>query len=647
VHNDLQALREKFGARFGDMQITACESIFWPVYWHTYVFSAVSVTPLNVVEEGLLRLAKAGVATSDEIARLLGTGVPYVRILTERLSQTWGGAVRAPIQTSPSGQIETTTGIDECIRLCQRSVVDQREVTVVRDAIFNQWLDAGEGRVRIVRLPKPHGDNMKWLGPKSQASTTATAELTSAALSASGQERECRVEFDTNGALGWIEVRLAIYQADDGRRGRLLLFIDGTEPEPIDSLSERFEELLSGSDVVPLYFPDDRVGSSTAFWKALSAGIHTSKAEKQLHEQLTELSIRKDEYYRSRRARAKSKHTRESYEIDFTEAVLEATAWLELKSVSDAAVAYRRAVSSLVAGLATPCGASADEDPLPIALAESRAGKPEYEQKLKQHVADSQELCDEISSAQNHFGDDLPSLLSDGLWHLRQLARDLGITERATEVDNKLFQDLREAHVRIGKLRERVGAAPTVHPLETKDHAPLLKKALQTANHRLIIFSPWLKRRIVNSLLPDFHAALRRGCEIWIGYGMPPSRTHADSTDVDALESLKSLAFDGKLFLVDLSRENGSHAKEIVCDEDFYVATSYNWLSFDGTTRRETGLLVKGATFVRDRQQQCLSTLMSVLRRSEEAGLRRRAAFGNSLPNSPRTPEYASSISDN
>ncbi len=628
MHSEITAFREKFGSRFGDMQITACESIFWPVYRHTYTFSAVSVTPLNVVEEGLLRLANAGVSSIDELAQLLGAGVPYVRMLSERLSHTWGGAVQAPIRAPGPGEIETSVGIDECIRLCQRSVIDQQQITVLRDGVFGEWLDTGERRLRLIRVPKPHGDNMKWLGPKCQASTTIEAEITNAALSASSQERECQVEFDANGSLGWVELRLAIYQEDDGRRGRLLLFIDNTEPEPIDKLSGLFEELLSGTDDVPLYFPDDRVGSSTAFWKALSSGIRTSNAEKQLNEQLTELVIRKDEYYRSRRKRAKSKHTREYYEVDFTEAVLETTAWLELKSSSEAAVAYRRAVLSLVAGLAISGGALAEEDPLPIALAECRSRKPEYERKLIQHAADSKELSEGITTAQQQFGDDLRSLLSDGVWQLRQLARDLGITERAGEVDHKLFQDLREAHVRITKLQENVGAAPTVEPLETKDHAPLLKKALQTANHTLIVFSPWLKRRVVNSLLPDFHAALKRGCEIWIGYGMPPSRNHADNTDADALECLKSLAFDGKLYLVDLSRENGSHAKEIVCDDDFYVATSYNWLSFDGTTRRETGLLVKGAGFVRDRRQQCLSTLMSVLRSSEESDRRQRVRIG-------------------
>ena len=98
--------------------------------------------------------------------------------------------------------------------------------------------------------------------------------------------------------------------------------------------------------------------------------------------------------------------------------------------------------------------------------------------------------------------------------------------------------------------------------------------------------------RVLSQYLPDLDAALQRGCEIWIGYGMPRSDFHRDRSDEKALDALyQKRERERRLFLVEL----GTHEKVLIKDDDLFVNTSFNWLSYDGGDgRRESGLLQEG-----------------------------------------------------
>ncbi len=71
---------------------------------------------------------------------------------------------------------------------------------------------------------------------------------------------------------------------------------------------------------------------------------------------------------------------------------------------------------------------------------------------------------------------------------------------------------------------------------------------------------------------------------------MPPNAFHKDGSDPEALELLDS--FGEGLTRID---NLGTHEKILICDDEFCVVTSYNWLSFDGTDRRERGIVQFGS----------------------------------------------------
>lgn len=165
------------------------------------------------------------------------------------------------------------------------------------------------------------------------------------------------------------------------------------------------------------------------------------------------------------------------------------------------------------------------------------------------------------------------------------------VSESATaEADAPLNEALQKYEAEIEELRKALANAPVTRHLETKDHPPLLKESIKAARETVLIISPWIKMRVLRNLLPDLDDALGRGCEVWIGYGMPPSTMHKDKSDPEAIDALRSRAVNG-LRLVDM----WTHEKVLVVDDELYVNTSFNWLSYSGGDgRRESGLLQRG-----------------------------------------------------
>jgi hypothetical protein len=148
---------------------------------------------------------------------------------------------------------------------------------------------------------------------------------------------------------------------------------------------------------------------------------------------------------------------------------------------------------------------------------------------------------------------------------------------------------------RIGRLQEMLIQAPAIIHIEMQEHKAWLRKALEQSESDVVIISPWIKARVLDLWLPLIKQALHRGCEIWIGHGMPRSVHHKDNSDESALAALDQLARDtDRLHLVP---NLGTHEKILICDERYFITTSYNWLSFDGRSaqdRYEHGVVQSG-----------------------------------------------------
>lgn len=126
--------------------------------------------------------------------------------------------------------------------------------------------------------------------------------------------------------------------------------------------------------------------------------------------------------------------------------------------------------------------------------------------------------------------------------------------------------------------------------LNTYDHRPLLLKALKDAQKQVIIVSPWIKRSGVNNeVLLLIEKALQKKVQVVIGYGISDEQD-SDPKILKQLENMQKKKYGNYLTLVSL---NNTHEKVLICDNDFLVITSFNWLSFRGDPkfgfRQETG----------------------------------------------------------
>lgn len=126
--------------------------------------------------------------------------------------------------------------------------------------------------------------------------------------------------------------------------------------------------------------------------------------------------------------------------------------------------------------------------------------------------------------------------------------------------------------------------------LNTYDHRPLFLKALKDAQKQVIIVSPWIKRSGVNNeVLLLIEKALQKKVQVVIGYGISDDQD-SDPKILKKLEDMRKKSYGNYLTLISL---NNTHEKVLICDNDFLVITSFNWLSFRGDPkfgfRQETG----------------------------------------------------------
>lgn len=150
-------------------------------------------------------------------------------------------------------------------------------------------------------------------------------------------------------------------------------------------------------------------------------------------------------------------------------------------------------------------------------------------------------------------------------------------------------------------------AQPTYELLETFDHPRYLEQALES-KERLLIVSPWIKRRVVSdAFVGELRDLLRRGALVFIGFGFASESDGSD--DREAIRALQRLGDEFPNFT--FRRFGDSHAKVLISDSTFAVITSFNWLSFLGdpgrTFRDERGMLVRRSDVVNQAAKALLS----------------------------------------
>ncbi len=152
----------------------------------------------------------------------------------------------------------------------------------------------------------------------------------------------------------------------------------------------------------------------------------------------------------------------------------------------------------------------------------------------------------------------------------------------------------------------------TLESLLCHRHPEILRNALRDARQRLLIISPWIRHHVVDPpFLRDLEAALVRGVLVHIGYGIDEGDVRRPGAPAAAGQNKPAITPQAKRALDALAKRfrnfhfvyiGNTHRKLLVCDHEFSVVTSFNWLSFRGDSRDkprdEFGQLVRKRRYV-------------------------------------------------
>lgn len=194
----------------------------------------------------------------------------------------------------------------------------------------------------------------------------------------------------------------------------------------------------------------------------------------------------------------------------------------------------------------------------------------------------------------------------------------------------------------IERLRAEKAAAQSVVEqaqgrfLEPQEHVPLFDRALRDAKRRLLIISPWINDRIMEPKLRYLEELLRRGVEVFIGFGIT-ERGPDDRKARQGDQTLGWLQRKAEQYRnLHVVRLGDTHAKVLLMDDRFVVVGSFNWMSFGGFDRNENGVRV-----VREE----LSTVVTVPAMIEQMFQRFRSRFDRYIGGvQPKPAPEASSL---
>jgi len=470
-------MNARFGDRFPDLYLTHVDILYWPVWRHDLFFTVYESIPLDALEEGLLLLIRAGVDNVERAAALLGCSKRYALEMARRLNAENGDA--SYLRLTPDERLYPAKLTEVAIETVERQVPVQQSVSLLRDALFGEWLSFGNIPFEMNPSPDIGKGAYRWIGP------AVSADIVDDGISEKGLAETLVKEvidsrFSVTGALEWATLWIGVYQPESGAGGRYLLFNPECEDEPLDSLSKAFEDLLL-RDIPEMYFKDDQPQTSADVWNRLASRIRVGKRQEE---------IASDE--------------------------------VSLREASEQ-------IEDLSSELREPSS-------------ESRTAGASKTTSSSEEIADLK---------------------------ARLVALSLDLLDQ----------------------KQALAAIPRVDHIDARAHPAIVKSAIGAASVNLVMICPWIKWRVLSPLLPEIDAAMKRGCKVWIGYGMPKNVNHPDNTDPNALEELKKREKGGMLKLSHL----GTHEKVLIQDEELFMNTSFNFLSYTGGDgRRESGTIQRG-----------------------------------------------------
>ncbi len=109
-----------------------------------------------------------------------------------------------------------------------------------------------------------------------------------------------------------------------------------------------------------------------------------------------------------------------------------------------------------------------------------------------------------------------------------------------------------------------------------------VEKILDSANHQVLIYSPWISKSVVNNkFIERLQQLANKGVWILIGYGIAKSEKEEERPiPPEVKEKLQGILTPEGIPAVQVFWLGGSHAKELIVDQKIHLLGSNNLLSF-------------------------------------------------------------------
>lgn len=136
--------------------------------------------------------------------------------------------------------------------------------------------------------------------------------------------------------------------------------------------------------------------------------------------------------------------------------------------------------------------------------------------------------------------------------------------------------------------------------LDTQEHPSYLRYALRNAKEMVAIHSPWVRFSVLEKYQDDIESALKRGVKVAIKYGLKPrNRFEKPPIDSKSKELFEAWAKEHNGFK---SITDNNHSKILICDSEFMVIGSFNWLSFGGLGDKDNEVRGETSSVVRKKE---------------------------------------------
>lgn len=156
--------------------------------------------------------------------------------------------------------------------------------------------------------------------------------------------------------------------------------------------------------------------------------------------------------------------------------------------------------------------------------------------------------------------------------------KDKNVDISIEDISKKLIEEFK---------KEKVDFSNTKH-IQSKDIREYFIYAFKKAKEEIDIVCPWIGEWVLDDeFISLVENTLKRKTKIKILYGIKDnsrSNRREDTSDKVAMGLVRKFARYGELFKV---KKTNTHYKLLICDEDFCIAGSFNFLSFKGEYENE------------------------------------------------------------